>query len=447
MITLTPDQLHAVGTIACRLSSSAAAGTVATLSGFAGVGKTTVVSSAIHQLLLHTEFTQIAVCAPTHKALAVLQSKLGVPDAMDSLEFLTVHQLLGLRIKELSDGSTQSVASGLFSQGRAAQFDAIIIDESSMLSPEHYATLMSQRGRARILFVGDPMQLPPVDTGALSPVFDPTVVPTQIKLNQVLRQAEANPIIRWASNIRQCIETNIPIRIEWLANELTDQDASALAISSGGESTIEQMAVSAIKTGLDARVLCFDNQSVVRHNKAVHNAIYGPLAQPFEVGEPVTAQSRLEVRSVYSKTIVQNNEAMTVTNCQVANEPDELGFRYAAVHCKRDDGSVATLTVCLDRELLERQIAMLFNQVRTAKNQNQRALAERLSGQAWALRRKYHDIRHSYAMTIHKSQGSTFDAAIVDWHSAQSAPPGTDISRLLYVAVTRPSKHCVIVTQ
>lgn len=67
--------------------------------------------------------------------------------------------------------------------------------------------------------------------------------------------------------------------------------------------------------------------------------------------------------------------------------------------------------------------------------------------EAYALRDLLPDIRHAYAMTVHKIHGSTFDTVIVDWRDAMrstSMQPG-ELSRLLYVAVTRPSKHCVIV--
>lgn len=97
-------------------------------------------------------------------------------------------------------------------------------------------------------------------------------------------------------------------------------------------------------------------------------------------------------------------------------------------------------------DAVQAEIAARFARVRRAKAEGKEDEAGRWSRSAYALKAALPDIRHAYAMTIHKSQGSTFDAVLVDWREAQKARmAGADLSRLLYVAITRAAKHCVIV--
>ena len=54
-------------------------------------------------------------------------------------------------------------------------------------------------------------------------------------------------------------------------------------------------------------------------------------------------------------------------------------------------------------------------------------------------------LRHTYAMTAHKSQGSTFGAAIVDFKDINRMGQEFEFNRALYTAITRASKYTVVV--
>jgi ATP-dependent exoDNAse (exonuclease V) alpha subunit len=49
-------------------------------------------------------------------------------------------------------------------------------------------------------------------------------------------------------------------------------------------------------------------------------------------------------------------------------------------------------------------------------------------------------LRHAYACTVHKSQGSTYDISMVDFSDVFRSD---DKARLIYVAATRASKFLV----
>ncbi len=102
----------------------------------------------------------IAIAAPTGKAAAHLQSSLLAKGNLDEairLEAGTIHRLLGLRPEE----------NKLFS-GRKIDSDVVIVDEASMLDVSLFAHLLEAIGdETRLVLIGDPDQLPPIEAGTL----------------------------------------------------------------------------------------------------------------------------------------------------------------------------------------------------------------------------------------------------------------------------------------
>ena len=59
-------------------------------------------------------------------------------------------------------------------------------------------------------------------------------------------------------------------------------------------------------------------------------------------------------------------------------------------------------------------------------------------------RREFLNLRHAYAITSHKSQGSTFHTVFVDFPDMTRIRDAATFNRALYVAVTRASTHLAI---
>jgi exodeoxyribonuclease-5 len=142
------------------------------LSGYAGTGKTTVISELISGL------SNVAVCAPTGKAAQVLRSK-GIHNAS------TIHSLI---YEKVSDDPLE------FRRRDTLSYSAIIIDEASMIDKDVLFDL--QKYRRPILFVGDGFQLPPVGQDAKI-LSKPDYI-----LETVHRTALDNPIIKLATWLR-----------------------------------------------------------------------------------------------------------------------------------------------------------------------------------------------------------------------------------------------------
>ncbi len=446
MITLSADQQGALDAIHEFAIGKTPHG-VATLSGFAGVGKTTVVAQLLFALSNAMGFLRILVTAPTHKALAVLAGKLGsqVCDAM------TTQAALGLRLTELESGEHRLSKDG---SPRLSEYDLAIIDEASMISDELFSAILANRRRCRVLFVGDPAQLAPVGSDSPSPAFDAGLVPIQVRLTEVVRQAEDHPSIRLSVVLRSMIEANAGPQLSELARHLVPEDDRFLAIAPGGDALLRNWAVDAFREGLDARILAFTNRACIAHNAAVHATLF-PGSHGFAIGEQVIAQDGFVMRGQDVAVQVRTSELLTVVDIEPARHESSPDIPAWSVTLEADNSRQGKVWVAQSRQHLDEMISTKFGEWRRLKQAAENGsratrqasldAAKAASQEAWALRNRYANLRHAYALTIHKSQGSTFDAVLIDWGSLPNNG-GADASRLAYVAITRPSTYAVIVT-
>jgi exodeoxyribonuclease-5 len=183
MITAAPsiefseDQEAALRAVQRWRSVEASAGKqTLTLGGYAGCGKTTLVSHLIR------EWPGVAVAALCGKAAAVLRSK-GVESAQ------TIHSLIyepvdvGGRITFRKRHHLES------------WIKTVVIDEASMVSTPIYGDLLSFG--LPVLFVGDHGQLEPIGENPR------LMVNPEVRLEKIHRQAADNPILRLATAFRE----------------------------------------------------------------------------------------------------------------------------------------------------------------------------------------------------------------------------------------------------
>ncbi len=140
---------------------------ISCLIGGAGTGKSFVTAAIINQLILN--HNQVAVLAPTHKAREALQ---------DKLDYLNVNSVVKT-IQSFVHNPTYC--------------DAIVIDESGMLSTETVASLFKHAYKnQQIIFAGDKNQLEPIGYGRPFELILEKFPTAELKVN---RRAEVADII------------------------------------------------------------------------------------------------------------------------------------------------------------------------------------------------------------------------------------------------------------
>lgn len=404
-----PGESYAEQRDAVRL----AAGQLTTiLTGGPGTGKTTTVAGLLALISAQTETStgtppRIALCAPTGKASARLQEAIdeaahNFTDPIDQarvadLDAMTMHRLLGARGK-----------SNRFRHNRANQLphDVIVVDEASMMPLTMMARLMEAvRDDTRLLFVGDADQLSSVEAGAVLADLvagfkgmDPSPV-AALKtthrygehiggLAQALRDSDADRVIEILAEDQEevaWIRPDDEAAMQLLQHDLAD-NAFAMRVAADGDNKAE-----ALRLLGKQRLLCAHREGpfgVGGWNRLIERL----------VGERVGAMTYDEWYAGRPVLLTTNDQVLRLRN-------GDMGVTY-----RRADGR---LRVVID-ELEGREFA-----------------PTRLAG-----------AETSYAMTVHKSQGSQAEVVTV------IMPP--EDSRLLtrelfYTAVTRAKKKVRIV--
>lgn len=152
-----------------------------TIAGYAGTGKSTLVSVIISSLGLYPE--EVAYISFTGKAALVLSNK-GCPNAT------TAHKLLYKSVL-MPDGQYRHVPKEELDQ----DYKLIVVDEVSMLPQEIWDLLLSHH--VYIIALGDPGQLPPI-SGTNEILANP-----HIFLDEIMRQALDSEIISLTLDIRE----------------------------------------------------------------------------------------------------------------------------------------------------------------------------------------------------------------------------------------------------
>lgn len=161
-----------------------------TVGGYAGTGKTTMISIFRDYLNKQKPKLKVAFTAFTGKAAQVLQTKLMDQHVFFKQDYIgTIHRLI---YTPLVSHTGQIIT---WDKNESLPYDLIIIDEASMITQQIWNDLQSYK--IPIIAVGDHGQLPPIE-GEFNLMDKPLLT-----LEKIHRQAADNPIIQVASLARE----------------------------------------------------------------------------------------------------------------------------------------------------------------------------------------------------------------------------------------------------
>jgi hypothetical protein len=183
-----------------------------------------------------------------------------------------------------------------------------------------------------------------------------------------------------------------------------------------------------------AQILTFWNEDVLKWNTRVRTVLFGPDAPYFHPGD----------RLVAAKTVgaITSSQEFVVARADLTTRRGVPCWKLTFVN------EFYSLLVCDPTQEEARVLEETRLKVRFLKDQAQ-GRSTTMSGQdLQTFRNDFADLRHGYAQTIHKSQGSTYDQVFVEsnkMYERMWKPDETKFrGKLIYVAYSRAAQRLAV---
>lgn len=429
-------------------------GSMFILRGYAGTGKTYLVKRLIKYI--HSKYPgfKVAVTAPTNKAVKVLAKSNSMKDVR--VNFQTVHKLLGLKEEIQLDGKIKFVKS-TFDSNDIDKFKVLIVDEVSMLDDDLFTEIQSYSKRVKVIFMGDPAQIPPVNKPDCIPFNDDKKIYydfSEFSLTEIMRQGLDNPIIASSFKIRNNLTKRYPIDdVQTIVNEkgqgVIRIDANKSADRDSTMKLFEQyFKCKEFENDPDyAKVIAWRNVTINKTNKIIRSIIYGPDPGKIMVGEKLVCNK--PITDGLNIVIFNNNDEFTVEEFSIASD------LFASMNGKTRLNYYDTQVLAYDLEgkemrrnikILHEDSARDFEIVANSMKENAKLLkgAHRSWLKYYEFLREFADVGYNYAITCHKSQGSTYKNVFIIEDDIDFNPNIYERNRIKYTGYSRPTDKLFI---
>ena len=358
-----------------------------TLGGYAGTGKTTLISVYRKKIREENKKIRVAFASFTGKATRVLRGKLAEMETVYKEDSIgTIHSLIYSPIVD-----TKKNIVG-WKKKDEIEADLIVIDEGSMVDGVVWGDLVSYG--LPIVVVGDHGQLPPIK-GDFNLMERPMV-----KLEKIHRQAEKNPIIKVSMLARE--EGKIPF--EKFGEGVEKMNKREMDCQERVEELLGNFTT-------DLLVLCGYNNTRVKLNKFIREGMQ------FESAEP-TVNDRV--------ICLRNNHKVGIYN----------GMLGIIEGLKSKDDQWFKAEIKMDGEQDNYEGLILKSQFNSQEAMN--------FGKNRYLTIKGDLFDFGYALTVHKAQGSQAKRVVL-FEERFSQMDENMWRRWLYTAVTRAEEELFIV--
>ena len=414
------------------------------LKGYAGTGKTSLVSALI-QTLPQLRVNALLL-APTGRAAKVISAYSGRPA-------FTIHKKIYMTVTD---------ASGKVRTARAINkhaYTLFIVDEASMIGLEASATRQSlledlidyvyDGNHCRLMLIGDTAQLPPVGQNE-SPALDERYLATAFGINvlaaeltEVVRQQQLSGILSNATALRSKLsglnalgQAELPLFVSNGSDvvRLSGEELMETLYREYGDFALDQVVV-----------ICRSNKRANLFNQGIRNSVL------FREEEVNAGDFLMVVKNNYfwldeESTIgfIANGDIVEVLS--VRNVQELYGFRFADATVRfvdypgepsHDCKLLLSTLYSESPSLTSAEADTLFNNVM----EDYADLPHR-SDQLRELRQNpYYNalqVKFAYALTCHKTQGGQWRTVIVDQgFLPPDMPIDRDWLRWLYTAFTR----------
>lgn len=430
------------------------------LVGAAGTGKTYLVKALILNSSL--SYSLIGLSAPTHKACRVLGESIHIP----GIKVSTLQSDLGLRLNfDIDKFDPANPPFDPKGKIKIGNYRLYIVDEASMINRGLCSFLEKTcvSNKCKIIYIGDSSQLPPVNE-KYSSAFRGTKTYT---LKEIVRQGEDNPVSYLLELLRYDIEHKSYEFLKYIQrfrSKFNDDYTKGYQVCNSEE--FNQIVYNnfndeELTRNVDfAKVIAYTNAAVSGWNKFIRNSIIADSEKSIITKNDLII-SYTTIVNQFNECIIKNSEEYIIKEIVNYTEPHyELkGFmiRFQAIH----GGQVTSPLFVIDhsdRYTIQKYIFLSSSLIQEAKSAR-----AGLKAQKW---RDYYSFKEScllltnivnpngqilygrgldygFALTSHKSQGSTFDTSLVDVNDivydryGQPYSDAEEVNRRLYVAASR----------
>ena len=422
------------------------------LKGFAGTGKTTIISSLVKNLWKMKK--NGVLLAPTGRAAKVISNYSG-------REAFTIHKKIYFPKAKGGGGVTFTL------QPNKHRNTIFIVDEASMISDVNAEAKMFENGsllddlmqyvysghNCQLILMGDTAQLPPVKLD-VSPALEERTLQnsygkevTHIELDEVVRQSGESDILLNATRIREALNEEL---YESFSFELTAQNDVVRLIE--GNEILEAIEDSYRNLGHeDTTIIVRSNKRANLYNQQIRSRI---LYQE----EEISAGDYLMVVKNNYFWVKPNSEAGFIANGDIIKVLEifaikELyGFRFAEVKVQMVDYPKMKPfeTVVLLDTLTSNNPSLTYEEANKLYQEVMLDYQDEKSKYKKFLQVKNNrffnalQIKFSYAMTCHKSQGGQWHTVFIE-HPYLPNGIDKDYLRWLYTAVTRAQKKLYLI--
>jgi len=420
------------------------------LKGYAGTGKTTLISALV-QVLPKFQWKSVLL-APTGRAAKVMSS-------YSAKKATTIHKRIYRKKQAMSPDMYFSLAQN------SLEDTVFIVDEASMIADESsdysgsgllqdLIDYVYNDKHCKLILVGDTAQLPPVGAEE-SPALDPAYLRLKygldvfsIELTEVVRQEKNSGILFQATNLREMIRKSQVTNLKLITKGYQD------VYHMTGERLVEGLAYAYDKYGMEnTLVVCRSNKSANAYNQNIRNRIL------YREEELTGGDYIMVVRNNYfwlsepekSGNFIANGDIAKIR--KVKNITEEHGFRFADVVLEFIDYP--------DEEPLECKVLLdtLYAETPSLSSADSKRLFEAVMADYSEIENKrlrmlelkkdpfYNalQIKFAYAVTCHKAQGGQWDAVFIDQGYLTDDMLNVEFLRWLYTAITRSTRELFLV--
>ena len=471
---LNDDQKEAFYSITDFLENSAEHAYV--LMGYAGTGKTFLVKRIVMWINATQKRKEIAITAPTNKAVRVLEGMGGFEsetvareknglfdlgaDFQNSIQYCTIHKLLGLKEVITAKGE-QLFQNDRSDRNNIEKYRYLIVDECSMLNDSLCKDLMKYSDKVKIIFMGDPAQIPPVKRDDCIPFReDHPYHFRRATLKKIMRQKGDHPIVDASFLIRNNLKLNQPI--PKLETKLNDSGHGIIYYHSQNDrDSIRPM----LKRFFDsdefradanyAKVIAWRNKIVNYMNKTVRELMYGEDVVTFVEGEKLIVSK--PIFNDYG-IVFNTSEELTVLGVKVKEKrfgstfkkDRQLDAKVYELHVEASvvgsDSKIRKHIEVIHEESIP-QYKKLLAEAKKRAIDAKPEFRKRLWIQYYAVLKWSADVAYNYAITAHKAQGSTYQNVLIIEEDIDRNPNVVERNRIKYTSYSRPTDKLFILRE